>query len=474
MITFPIAISISTNTRLTLRFSTHSGSSTPTLNLQQQCPLPSGPRTGDAIDKNILTPEYASILLENFKRDSPPSNLPFLIIPATLPLDQFRIQRPMLLLAVLIAASRDSYALQETLDAEFRDTLSQRVMIAGERNLDLVQGLLLYVAWFTRRFTLPDKQLFMFVQLAATVALDLDLEKPDSPPPPSSSRTSTAATAVINTAAREDTGSAGRARTEEYHDPEPDPDPEPETSATAEAKRTLIAVYYFSSSTSLILRKPILMKHSYKIWDCCRALAATRWCPTDVYLIHYVHLQGLAEEIEEAFGYSEGVNPSTKTAGGVEGIEFRVNTYANRLHQLRRSIPDGVVVEEKRDNAGYDVQIPHEIPVPSMYIYFLPPSLRRIPSSLKTSNDSNTHRDVADSDIMLNSIPFLRLRQPKRLPARSMPPHPRRQRSPPRALRTRPSHSALKSPLDLPRRHESNAKSLPRPPTAHHIHSINT
>lgn len=89
------------------------------------------------------------------------------------------------------------------------------------------------------------------------------------------------------------------------------------------------------------------MKYSLKVWDCCRSLAAARQAPNDAYLIHYVHLQGLAEEIGDTFGYSEGSNASLMAMGGIEGVEFRVKAYQHRLYQQRASIPDNRLVPGK-------------------------------------------------------------------------------------------------------------------------------
>lgn len=55
--------------------------------------------------------------------------------------------RPFLLLAVAAVASSKYCHLQGALIKQFKESLSQRVIIAGEKDLDLLQGLLVHLAW---------------------------------------------------------------------------------------------------------------------------------------------------------------------------------------------------------------------------------------------------------------------------------------------------------------------------------------
>lgn len=55
--------------------------------------------------------------------------------------------RPFLLLAAVAAASSKYYHLQDALIRRFKESLSERVIMAGEKDLDLLQGLLVHLAW---------------------------------------------------------------------------------------------------------------------------------------------------------------------------------------------------------------------------------------------------------------------------------------------------------------------------------------
>jgi hypothetical protein len=55
--------------------------------------------------------------------------------------------RPFLLLAAVAAASSKYCHLQDALIRRFKESLSERIIIAGEKDLDLLQGLLVHLAW---------------------------------------------------------------------------------------------------------------------------------------------------------------------------------------------------------------------------------------------------------------------------------------------------------------------------------------
>ena len=117
-----------------------------------------------------------------------------------------------------------------------------------------------------------------------------------------------------------------------------------ESEEACDMNRTLIGVYYFSSCTSLVMRKPITLKHSFALWNSARSLAAANKAPSDPLLIHYVTFQGLAEEIADNFGYINESGRHLLSMSDLESVEIRVNAFNERLQQLRVSIPQDTPV----------------------------------------------------------------------------------------------------------------------------------
>ncbi|KAK0749241.1 hypothetical protein B0T18DRAFT_323294 [Schizothecium vesticola] len=87
-------------------------------------------------------------------------------------------ERPFVLLAVLAAAS-SSRSLQghSLYDEEFRKILGFKFVAGGERSLELLQGLVIYVAWFPFHLRPKNKQAFQYVRMAVDVVTDLELDQ---------------------------------------------------------------------------------------------------------------------------------------------------------------------------------------------------------------------------------------------------------------------------------------------------------
>ena len=78
-------------------------------------------------------------------------SFPFVVVPQ-ISLERMRLERPSLLLAMLVTATRKDFVLQEALDKEFKIQILTQVTIDGVRSLELIQGLLVYLSWYHLRF----------------------------------------------------------------------------------------------------------------------------------------------------------------------------------------------------------------------------------------------------------------------------------------------------------------------------------
>ncbi|KAK4866695.1 hypothetical protein LT330_008248 [Penicillium expansum] len=85
--------------------------------------------------------------------------------------------RPFLLLAVAAVASSKYCHLQGALIKQFKESLSQRVIIAGEKDLDLLQGLLVHLAWFHFHLIPGSQQTYQYLQIAISMVIDLRVDQ---------------------------------------------------------------------------------------------------------------------------------------------------------------------------------------------------------------------------------------------------------------------------------------------------------
>ncbi|OKL59448.1 hypothetical protein UA08_05121 [Talaromyces atroroseus] len=101
---------------------------------------------------------------------------PFVIIAENTTAETLRQKWPFLLLSVLVVASAADPVLQKLLDEQFRKVLATRVVMQGEKSLDYVQGLLVYLAWHPINLRPINNQMWQYMQLAIAMVSDLNLE----------------------------------------------------------------------------------------------------------------------------------------------------------------------------------------------------------------------------------------------------------------------------------------------------------
>jgi hypothetical protein len=74
-------------------------------------------------------------------------HFPFVVIPQTWDVQHMLVSRPMLLLAVVSSSACQHSQLQQILVQDLKDTLNRRVTVGGENSLELLQAVLIHLAW---------------------------------------------------------------------------------------------------------------------------------------------------------------------------------------------------------------------------------------------------------------------------------------------------------------------------------------
>ena len=74
-------------------------------------------------------------------------NIPFVSLPESWTVHSLRKERPFLLLSILAAMTIHETSLNSHLHTQFLNVLAQRAVVRGERSLEVVQGILVQVAW---------------------------------------------------------------------------------------------------------------------------------------------------------------------------------------------------------------------------------------------------------------------------------------------------------------------------------------
>ncbi|RFU29496.1 hypothetical protein B7463_g6823, partial [Scytalidium lignicola] len=122
-----------------------------------------------------LPPAVLDHLLNEFRKMQ--SYCPFVIIRNEWTSLSMTTERPFLLLAVIISASSRYPQLQRALTIEFKEILAHRIIISGDRSLDLLQGLLVHLTWFQFHLIPRSQQIYRYLQIAISVLIDLGLDE---------------------------------------------------------------------------------------------------------------------------------------------------------------------------------------------------------------------------------------------------------------------------------------------------------
>lgn len=143
--------------------------------------IPNAPMRLDLIDRGIIQLDRATILLDHWRHNMS-IYLPVVNLSNTVTAQDLRKSKPMVFLAVLVVASASIQpSLLSRLLMELNQQLAERVLITGEKSMDLVQALLLY----TTHFVVPTKAMrssyTQYVHSAVSVSLDLGLDKSRQP-----------------------------------------------------------------------------------------------------------------------------------------------------------------------------------------------------------------------------------------------------------------------------------------------------
>jgi hypothetical protein len=99
-----------------------------------------------------IAPSMAQQYMEMFQTKMS-AYFPFVVIPPDVNDERLRLERPSLFGAVVVAASFSDIKQQTLYGESLLRHFIEEILIKGEKNLDLLQGLLIYICWCVHSFT---------------------------------------------------------------------------------------------------------------------------------------------------------------------------------------------------------------------------------------------------------------------------------------------------------------------------------
>ncbi|KAK3363295.1 hypothetical protein B0T25DRAFT_587272 [Lasiosphaeria hispida] len=257
--------------------------------------------------------------------------------------------RPFVLLAILATASSSRTLQGHSLyDEEFRKILGLKFVAGGERSLELLQGLVIYVAWYPFHLRPKSKQAFQYIRMAAEILDDFDLDQ--------------------------DFGTEGQDET-----------PTPER---FDQIRTYLATYYLGSHFATSWNRTPALSYSDYTAKCCDILQTHSNLKGDSVLVWKVRLQRLVEETHETRKIRKGHSQTEyQTELILKGIESQCTEWESKMAPQIANSPAVRVA------------------VLFTHIFIIGAPLLKLPSTRPTNADPSTFRPSPQR--LLPVVPWL-------------------------------------------------------------------
>lgn len=264
----------------------------------------------DVIDRGLLTAEMAATLFDCYVQKMIP-HMPAVVFPAGTTAADVRKEKPTLFLAILSAASASNYPqLQRSLTKEVMTIYAERVIMNGEKTLELIQALHISTLWYWPPEHFEELKFYQLIHIAAVMAIDIGMGKRNKSPK------------------GKDVG-LWRDHPWRRH---PYPDPE-----SIEARRTWLACYFLCCNASMGLRRPNLIRWASFMGECVDVLETSPdAAPTDKILCQWVRSQHIAEEIGTRFSMDD---PGAVVSITDTNIQYALKGFELDLEKWSKNIP---------------------------------------------------------------------------------------------------------------------------------------
>ncbi|KAL3464601.1 hypothetical protein BJX64DRAFT_275790 [Aspergillus heterothallicus] len=201
---------------------------------------------------------------------------------------------------------------RNALHTELKETLAKTLLVDCHRSFDLLQALLVYLAWLGFECQPRKVSLGPYMQMATGLVLDIGLNKP----PPSSP--DSMGTQFIK-------HGPGVCR------------PWISLSRTMEERRAVVACFAICCSISQTLARTDYLRWTPHMSECLDVLANTKATPDDAILVQIVRAQRVVDKVIRTFGNgSEGVDDRTNAGAP---LSFYLKGLQSEVDDIRAQMP---------------------------------------------------------------------------------------------------------------------------------------
>jgi len=264
----------------------------------------------DIVDRGLITMDRAIELFQRYT-DRMCQHLPAVVFSEGTTAAEVRKSKPILFLAIMAAASAEIPATQRVLVKETMQMFAEKIVVVGEKSLELVQALHVSVIWYWPPEHFEELKFYQLVHMAAVMAIDIGLgrRKP------------------------------GRNRrhipyTWRDHPFKKHPPPDP---GSVEARRTWLTCYFLTTNTAMALHRPNLVRWTSFMTESVDLLETSPdAAPSDKYLCHLVWTHRMAEDVGVQFAMDD---PSAVINITDPRTQYALKNFERDMEKYRSSLP---------------------------------------------------------------------------------------------------------------------------------------
>ncbi|OAP65153.1 hypothetical protein AYL99_01125 [Fonsecaea erecta] len=288
----------------------------------------------DVIDSGLLSIRTATELFNRYVNDLAPHR-PIVVFPPETDLNCLRTQKPTLALAILaVAAGTVDQHLAKTLNTRIKQVYADRVMVQGEKSLELIQSLLVTANWYHSPESFDELKFYQYLHLAGAMAIYIGLGE------------------VSSTGTKWAEVRPGSVLRKGNHGLEVD-------KGCIESRRTLLACYLCCASVSLGFHRLNMFPFTTHMAESLEILETSPCAaPTDPRLVAWIRLQLIMDTSAPSLGLN---NTGNEISLADQQIQLALKNCSKQLKSWEKHTVFPVMNETLSINYHYFTCILHEI-----------------------------------------------------------------------------------------------------------------
>lgn len=260
------------------------------------------------ISQGFLSTEDIDRYIGHFREMS--SFFPFVTIPYDAIVYSMLKDRPLLLHAALTVATSSEVHLQKTLERNFKELMLRQLVLEAQKSIDLLQSILIYVAW-GHFFHIPKRdQSYQLLQMAFGLCVDLGLNLAPA------------------FAMQKKLG----LHLDHY---QPSGDDDEDRFWSREARRAFLGCYHLSTMNSWIWAKPNTFEYSDYIPQCAKSISENPEYSTDELVLPLIQLQAIGDEYHKVVRVGRGESHSQTL---LDRTGTHVRSFQKRIADLKSTL----------------------------------------------------------------------------------------------------------------------------------------